>query len=249
MEHGTTKERGPRYRRGIRRLGSALILIGVALLGVTGALVTLEHRVPREQPVVPSAAAPPPTPGAPLPLIAPESGAVPVGASSSHDGDTGDPERLPPPERVWIPGRGVDAPVEAVGYRYLTIEGQTVVQWEVADDAASHLEGSPAPGEGGNVVLTGHDDWGAEVFRSLEQVEVGDEVFVSTAEAVHRYVVAEIHYRREAGVPLAERLATAEFIAPMAQERLTLVTCWPYLVDTHRLIIVAFPVGEEASSK
>jgi sortase (surface protein transpeptidase) len=33
-------------------------------------------------------------------------------------------------------------------------------------------------------------------------------------------------------------------MAPMPEERLTLITCWPYGVDDHRLIVVAKPVAD-----
>jgi sortase A len=40
---------------------------------------------------------------------------------------------------------------------------------------------------------------------------------------------------------LDEQLTIGAFIGPMPEERLTLVTCWPYKVDSHRLIVVAKP--------
>jgi sortase A len=53
--------------------------------------------------------------------------------------------------------------------------------------------------------------------------------------------VGQILYRQEVGVPLSERLKTGELIGPTEDERLTLVTCWPYGVDDHRLIVIARP--------
>jgi len=37
------------------------------------------------------------------------------------------------------------------------------------------------------------------------------------------------------------RRQNARWIAPTTDERLTLVTCWPYTGNSHRLIIVAKP--------
>ena len=37
-------------------------------------------------------------------------------------------------------------------------------------------------------------------------------------------------------------MENAAWIMPSEDERLTLVTCWPYTSNTHRLIIVARPV-------
>ena len=41
--------------------------------------------------------------------------------------------------------------------------------------------------------------------------------------------------------PLEKRIQNAAFIGTTGDERLTLVTCWPYAVDDHRLIVIARP--------
>ncbi|MCX7623227.1 MAG: sortase [Thermomicrobium sp.] len=148
---------------------------------------------------------------------------------------------MPPPTRIQIPSVGIDAPVVEVGYKIVEIQGVQVIEWEVADYAAGHHNTSANPGEGGNIVITGHNDWKGEVFRTLEHVKLGDEVILTSDAGVFRYRVVEIHYRKEVGVPLEERIATGRFLDPMPEERVTLVTCWPYGIDDHRIIVVAKP--------
>jgi sortase A len=80
------------------------------------------------------------------------------------------------------------------------------------------------------------------VFRGLHDIEIGDQVIVSTDTASYTYVVQEIHMRLFTTASLEEQLSVGAFIGPMPEERLTLVTCWPYQIDTHRLIVVAKPV-------
>lgn len=46
----------------------------------------------------------------------------------------------------------------------------------------------------------------------------------------------------ERDVPFETRLENARWILPSEDERITLITCWPYFSNTHRLIIVARPV-------
>jgi len=149
---------------------------------------------------------------------------------------------MPPPTRIQIPSVGIDAPVVEVGYKIVDIEGVQAIEWEVAEYAAGHHNTSANPGEGGNIVISGHNDWKGEVFRTLEHVQLGDEVILTSDAGVFRYRVVEIHYRKEVGVPLEERLATGRFLDPMPEERVTLVTCWPYGIDDHRIIVVAKPV-------
>jgi sortase A len=46
--------------------------------------------------------------------------------------------------------------------------------------------------------------------------------------------------------PLDVRVKNAQWIMPSNDERLTLITCWPYESNTHRLIIVARRISVEA---
>jgi sortase A len=142
---------------------------------------------------------------------------------------------------IAVPAVGIDTEVVEVAPVAIQVGQQTVFEWPVADWAAGHHSSSANPGEGGNVVIAGHDDVRGEVFRGLHDIEVGDQVIVTTGDTSFTYVVQEIHLRLFNNQPLEEQLSVGGFIGPMPEERLTLVTCWPYRVDTHRLIVVAKP--------
>jgi len=147
-----------------------------------------------------------------------------------------------PPTHLSIPSVGIDQPIVEVPAQVETVSGQQVLVWSVADYAVGHNNTSADPGQPGNIVLAGHDDWHGEVFRNLHSVQQGAEITLTTADdQSHHYIVTDILYRREVGVPLSERLITGELIGPTTDERLTLVTCWPYGVDDHRLIVIAKP--------
>lgn len=149
-----------------------------------------------------------------------------------------------PPTHLTIPSIGLDQPIVEVSAQVQTVSGQQVLVWNVADYAVGHNDTSADPGQGGNVVLTGHDDWHGEVFRDLHTIQNGTEITVTTKDGkVHRYVVDQILYHQEVGVPLSERLKTGKLIGPTDDERLTLVTCWPYGVDDYRLIVIAHPAS------
>jgi LPXTG-site transpeptidase (sortase) family protein len=55
-------------------------------------------------------------------------------------------------------------------------------------------------------------------------------------------VVTEKHILKEKGEPPEVRRQNAKWIEPSDDERLTMITCWPYTNNTHRLIVVAKPV-------
>jgi len=154
-----------------------------------------------------------------------------------------DPEaRRAAPTHLSIPSAAIDVGIVPVTSHVITIDGQPVLEWEVAEYAAGHHDTSARPGEPGNIVIAGHSDWKGAVFGTLDQVALGDPVLIRTEDGtVHRYRVTEIHYRKERGASLAERLAAGAFIGPTEDERVTLVSCWPPLVNDHRLIVVAHP--------
>jgi len=256
---GARRPRGPRRR--VSTLGTALIVLGFLLLGAAATLAAAGGRPGGTT----SSVAPPPdlvaTPDAPLspPVVqaAPSATATPSQETSAatttpppatpEPSPTAVPTPTPVPDRphatqIKIPAIGLDAPIVEVGYDLVEIEGVQVFQWQVADYAAGHHSTSADPGEGGNIVIAGHDDWRGEVFRDLEHVTLGDQITLVTPEGEHTYAVTEIVYRKEAGMPIATRIATGQYFAPMPEERLTLVTCWPYGIDDHRLIVIAKPV-------
>ena len=163
------------------------------------------------------------------------------------------PEVLPPnaqpaedrtPTRLVIPAIGLDAPVDPVGWHVETDNGRPANVWDAPDYfAAGWLKTSAPLGMPGNTVLDGHNNIEGQVFRSLANIQIGDTITVYTTSQGHVYRVSQKLILKEIGQPLEVRLANAQYISPMADERLTLVTCWPPTGNSHRLIIVAQPVS------
>lgn len=151
------------------------------------------------------------------------------------------------PRRLVIPTIDLDAPVETVGWH--VING--VSTWDVPDHfAAGWLKTSALLGQPGNTVLDGHHNIGGEVFRRLVDLRVGDELEVYAGNNVFFYKVTTRQILKERDQPLEVRIKNAQWIQPTEDERLTLVTCWPYTSNSHRLIIVAKPVaGDGAEGK
>jgi sortase A len=121
------------------------------------------------------------------------------------------------PTRIVIPKIQVDAPI---------ING---VSWEDLKKGVGHLPGSANPGERGNLYLAAHNDIFGEIFRYLEKLEVGDEYFIHAGEQKFRYVVKEKRIINPTDV---------EVMLPTTEPVATLQTCYPYLVDTHRLVVI-----------
>lgn len=139
-----------------------------------------------------------------------------------------------------IPRIELEAPVMALDPRIHDEDGQIISRMPVPH---AYLVGfdtaSAEPGFGGNTIMTGHNNlWGA-VFKYLDELEIGDEIAVWSQYGVFSYYVAETHILEEADQPYEVRLSNARFLEPTADDRLTLVTCWPRNGSSHRLIVIA----------
>jgi sortase A len=147
------------------------------------------------------------------------------------------------PTRLVLPSIKVDSPVVEVGWKTSVQGGQLVSEWEVADYAVGFLKTAALPGAPGNTVMAGHNNINGEVFKNLIDLKIGDEVFVYVDQTAYRFVVKQKLLLKEQGMPIEQRLQNAQWIAPTNDTRLTLVSCWPYASNTHRVIIVATPAA------
>jgi sortase A len=134
---------------------------------------------------------------------------------------------------------GIDTPVVPVAWILVKEGGQEYNIWQVADYAAGWHSTSAPPGQPGNTVLTGHHNIKGEVFRYLADIQEGAEVDLYEGNVVYRYTVEQKMIVKEKGEPLEVRQRNARWIGPTDDTRVTLVTCWPYTNNTHRVIVVA----------
>ncbi|WP_339147915.1 MULTISPECIES: class D sortase [unclassified Sutcliffiella] len=79
-----------------------------------------------------------------------------------------------------------------------------------------HVPGSRFPGEGGNIVLSGHRD---TVFRRLGELKVGDKVVLGFDGGEYIYKVARVR--------VVDKEDTS-VVVPRAREVLTITTCYPF---------------------
>lgn len=157
---------------------------------------------------------------------------------------TGTPVPIWIPDRIVVPAIQLDAPVALASLRTIAYLGKNYPQWRVPNSfAAGWAPTSASLGVIGNTVLFGHHNSHGEVFAHLVDLEVDDVIVVYSGERKFTYVVALKMILLERNQPVDTRLQNARWILPSADERLTLLTCWPYASNTHRLIIVAVPIS------
>jgi sortase A len=120
--------------------------------------------------------------------------------------------------RIQVPAIEVDAPV---------VQGDG---WEQLKLGVAQHVGTPNPGENGNIVLSGHNDVYGEVFRYLERLKPGDLIILFTIESQYTYVITGTQIVAPTQV---------EVMNPTPNPTLTLISCHPYLVDNHRIVVSA----------
>jgi sortase A len=186
-----------------------------------------------------------PAPSAtPLPS-GPQSSAAPADSRPPREASSPAPAPVPAassaPTRIVAPAIELDGEVVPVGWQQVVQDGQAATVWEVADHAAGWHQNSALPGAGGNVVLSGHHNIKGEIFRYIVDLEPGDSVTLYADNRPYTYTVESRFVVRDSDVPEEQRLENARWIGSFPDERLTLVSCWPYTNNTHRVIVVAKP--------
>lgn len=131
--------------------------------------------------------------------------------------------------RVSIPKISVDLPIyHGTGDKQLSL-------------GSGHLYGTSLPVGGNNThaVITGHRGMvQAQMFTRLDEMREGDFIYISTMNRTLAYEVDRI--------TVIEPTDTSQLRIVPGQDRLTLMTCTPYGINSHRLLVsghrVSMPV-------
>ena len=149
------------------------------------------------------------------------------------------------PDRIVVDSIGLNAPVVPVGQHPIRLDDRVYSQWDVPDTFAAGWHQSSAPlGRPGNTVINGHHNTSGEVFRYLVMLKPGNIITLASNGRRHHYVVAQTMTLEEQGQPIETREANAQWVLPTHDERVTLITCWPYSASTHRLVVIALPLDD-----
>jgi LPXTG-site transpeptidase (sortase) family protein len=129
------------------------------------------------------------------------------------------------PTNIAIPRIGVDVNIAMTGFSY--------GEWDVPRYTAAHYWPiSAVPNTSGNIVIAGHVGYRDTIFWHLPNVRVGDDIVVQAGGGERRYVVDEV---------LTLLPSEVWVMNPTTSETLTLITCVPIGVYSHRLIVRASP--------
>ncbi|OQY45096.1 MAG: hypothetical protein B6242_11280 [Anaerolineaceae bacterium 4572_78] len=158
------------------------------------------------------------------------------------------PDPYPPanssPNRIVIESIEIDSPIVEVGWQLVEEEGQWFSTWETAKNAVGWHENSSKPGHIGNIVLSAHHNVYGEIFRDLVDVKGGDIVTLYVDDQAYHYSVRSKFILLDMWISDEVRQENARWIGQFTDKRLTLVTCWPYNFNSHRVIVVAKPLKQ-----
>ncbi len=221
-----------------RFLDGVLLAVEVlAVVGIIGVLLSgfgLLQDLNREVTAALNPVTPTPTPLV-MAVILPSGHTPPDAQGNTRPNEAEIPEHLrpmvqslenipaPPPSvaqaiRIQIPSLKVDAPV---------VQGDG---WEQLKKGVAQHIGTANPGETGNMVVSAHNDVYGELFRYLDRLQPGDQVIVYTQQRQYVYVVDRT---------VIVKPTQVEVMASTADPTITLISCYPYLVDTDRIVVFA----------
>ena len=227
-----TRSRRKRFFDGLLLAVEILAVIGVLLVLFNGATLIreLNQEVASalEQPtltptplimavVLPSGHTPPTSPGG----AQPNEAEIPEHLRPLVQSLANIPIPTPGPAqaiRIQVPAIGVDAPI---------VQGDG---WEQLKKGVGQHVGTSNPGQDGNMVLSAHNDIFGEIFRDLDELKAGDQVIIHTNQRSYTYVIS--------GSKVVEP-TQVEVMDSTNQPKLTLVSCYPYLVDNQRIVVTA----------
>jgi len=212
---------------------------------------------------VPKTATPVPT----TPVSGESTIATPTGPAATPETTLAAPADQPPTEsvlvesnpiiRIEIPALKIKRAVVTVGLRAnssgrMDWDTDAIFATNNRQDLVGHLVGSAYPGQGGNIILIGHNynqvDYGWEgVFVNIKSLQPGDRIVIRGQDgreyAYLVQLVKKVPWRSKNGKELEKHL---NYLGPSPTERLTLVTCgganiWPFPA---RVYVVAVPEGK-----
>ena len=194
------------------------------------AVHTLQFELPAATPL-------PSTTPTPVPSATP----LPSATPSSTPSATATPPSLPS-IRISIPSIGLNASIAEISPTRKFIKGEEKFTWEPLPHVVAHYDSSGHPGEGTNIVLTGHNNTLGKVFKDLDQLTPGSEIFLFTEMSEFHYQVQKKYLIPYMGVEEEGDAALQAFSAPTPSETVTLISCWPYATNSHRIVIIAVPI-------
>ena len=138
------------------------------------------------------------------------------------------PPQVAPTEADPPPGSPVGIiAIPKIGLSMVVVEGTGTAQ---LDQGPGHYPGTPLPGEAGNVAIAGHRTTYLHPFYSLDALDPGDSIMLTTLQGFFLYHVLSSQAVSPSDVAV---------VGPTSTPQLTLTTCNPRYSASQRLVVHA----------
>ncbi len=145
------------------------------------------------------------------------------------------------PIEIEIGSIDVLSPVVPVGWG----PTENGVAWDSPEDAVGFAVSSTAPNDIGNTVLYAHNNVLGQVFKDLDQLEQGNLIVIRTRDGkTWEYIVDDVVvFDEEAADINVRKQRFATWFSKTDSPQLTLMTCWPFTGNSHRVAVRATRVS------
>jgi sortase A len=178
---------------------------------------------------------PSPSPTAIIKTVVLPSGHTPPSAEGGAQFNLNEiPENLRPLVQAALPAVTIPTPSPMQAVRMvipsLSVDARIVQGdvWEQLKLGIGQHIGSANPGQPGNLVAAAHNDIFGEIFRDLDQLQPGDEVHVYTQAEKFVYIITGTRIVAPTEVSVMD---------PTVGPTITLISCYPYMVNTERIVV------------
>ena len=139
--------------------------------------------------------------------------------------------------------------IPRIGSNFVMVEG---VDLKYLSEGPGHFPGTPLPGQAGNAAVAGHRTTYKAPFNRIDELQPGDEIFITTLQGHFTYKVMAQVPDQPGGPALGHRIVkpnAVEILADKGRNQLTLMACNPKYYATQRIVVEALLVGNPVAGK
>jgi sortase A len=149
------------------------------------------------------------------------------------------PETVPPLAEAPNPGDPIGRiEIDKIGLNAVVVEGVGVDELK---DGPGHYSDTPMPGQKGNAAIAGHRTTYGAPFGSIDELEPGDKIRVTTVQG--RFTYAVIAQDDGSGHRIVSP-SQVEVLDDFNDNRITLTACHPKYSASERIVVVGVLQGE-----
>jgi sortase A len=126
--------------------------------------------------------------------------------------------------------------IPRLGTTYARTIAEGVSTSDVLDHGwVGHYPGTAMPGQVGNFAVAGHRTTHGAPFHDLATLQVGDDIYIYTADGYYTYVFRGLEYVRPTGVGVLDPVPEVTGVSP-TDRIMTMTSCNPMFSSSERII-------------